>query len=118
MYACVNMYVKVHFANYAVYCMSKGALSQYTRAAAVELAPKGVRVNAVCPGYIRTDIDRDLPVEVAAKLWEFVKTLHPIGRVGKPEEIAPSVVFLASNKASAFTTGACLYIDGARTAAN
>jgi NAD(P)-dependent dehydrogenase (short-subunit alcohol dehydrogenase family) len=92
------------------YCASKGGVVQLTRVAALEYGKAGIRVNAVCPGVIRTPmVDRivaDQP-EVEAGLI----AREPIGRMGKPEEIAEAVVWLCSD-ASSFITGAAMPVDG------
>ena len=101
----------------AAYCASKGGVVLFTKATAIELAPMGIRVNAVCPGVIRTPI-LDPMLEQARmmgatpeQVWERMARAHPIGRVGDPEEVANTVAFLASDKAS-FITGVALSIDG------
>jgi NAD(P)-dependent dehydrogenase (short-subunit alcohol dehydrogenase family) len=101
----------------SVYSASKGAVIALTKFLAVELAPRGIRVNAVCPGSIRTPmveqfIDR-LPDP--AQAWNETAALHPLGRVGSADEVADAVVYLAS-PASSFVTGTCLVVDGGLTA--
>lgn len=103
------------FPNVLAYCVSKAGLDQLTRCAALELAPKGVRVNAVNPGVVRTEIHRRggmKPKEYAAFL-ERSKTTHPIGRVGEAYEVAELIYYLASERAS-WITGATYSIDGGR----
>lgn len=95
----------------ASYAASKGAVANLTRALAIEFAQDNIRVNAVCPGYIVTPLIDQL--DDAAR--EYLVTQHPIGRLGKPEEIANAVLFLASDEAS-FVTGANLLVDGGYTA--
>jgi len=103
----------VGFEHDAAYCASKGALLMLTRQLALEYAPRGVRVNAVCPGFVDTPELRHYcgqqadPVAALAVCEE----LHPLGRVGEPEEIAAAVAFLASAESS-FVTGAALVVDG------
>ena len=96
--------------NMASYYASKHGVVGLVKAAALELAAHGVRVNAVCPGVIDTPI-----LGVAHGVAEFVEgplaKIHPMGRVGAPEEVAELVAFLASD-ASAFTTGATYPVDG------
>lgn len=82
-----------------------------TRALAVEYASQNIRVNAVCPGYIDTPLLGQLDEDMKKHLI----SLHPIGRLGKSEEVAKAVVFLASDDAS-FITGANLLVDGGYTA--
>jgi NAD(P)-dependent dehydrogenase (short-subunit alcohol dehydrogenase family) len=103
------------FPGVLAYCVSKAALDQLTRCAALELASKGVRVNAVNPGVVVTEIHKRggmSEVDYAAFL-ERSKQTHPLGRVGEAGEIAELVVFLASERAS-WITGACYSIDGGR----
>lgn len=98
-------------AQVASYAASKGAVANLTRALAVEFAQDNIRVNAVCPGYVITPLIDQLDEEAR----EYLVTQHPIGRLGKPEEIAKAVLFLASDDAS-FVTGANLLVDGGYTA--
>jgi NAD(P)-dependent dehydrogenase (short-subunit alcohol dehydrogenase family) len=97
--------------NAAGYVASKHAVIGLTRAAALEHAEAGVRVNCVAPGYIRTP----LLVDVSQPLLETFRELHPAARLGDPREVAQAVMFLASHRAS-FITGAVLPIDGGYTA--
>jgi NAD(P)-dependent dehydrogenase (short-subunit alcohol dehydrogenase family) len=105
----------------AAYVTSKGALTALTRAAALELAPDGIRVNAVLPGAIDTGMLRDgLNREQAtgAAMDKKLKKLggkHPVGRIGDPEEIGRTILALADNKISAFVTGQSVIIDGGAT---
>ena len=103
------------FPGVLAYCVSKAGLDQLTRCAALELAPKGVRVNAVNPGVVVTEIHKrgGMDEENYAKFLEHSRTTHPLGRVGSPSEIAELVLFLASEKAS-WITGATYSIDGGR----
>jgi NAD(P)-dependent dehydrogenase (short-subunit alcohol dehydrogenase family) len=97
------------------YCVSKAGLDQLTRCAALELAPKGVRVNAVNPGVVVTEIHKRGGMSEAdyEKFLEHSKTTHPLGRVGSPGEIADLVFYLASESA-AWITGGTYQIDGGR----
>lgn len=99
---------------HAIYAASKHAVLGLTRSAAAEYGKKGIRVNAVCPGVIRTAmLDRALGREPA---WEqSLVDLHPIGRIGTVEEVADAVLWLCSG-ASSFVTGHALAVDGAMTA--
>ena len=103
------------FPGILAYCVSKAGLDQLTRCAALELAPKGVRVNAVNPGVVVTEIHKrgGMSDEEYQRCLEHSKTTHPLGRVGDPKEIAELVFFLASEKA-AWITGATHQIDGGR----
>ena len=103
------------FPGVLAYCVSKAGLDQLTRCAALELAPKGVRVNAVNPGVVVTQIHKrgGMNEEAYAKFLEHSRTTHPLGRVGTPAEIAELVLFLASDQAS-WITGATYSIDGGR----
>lgn len=97
------------------YCVSKAAVDQLTRCAALELAPKKIRVNAVNPGVVVTNIHKrgGMENEKYNQFLEHSKTTHPLGRVGQASEIAELIYFLASEKA-AWITGATYEIDGGR----
>jgi NAD(P)-dependent dehydrogenase (short-subunit alcohol dehydrogenase family) len=103
------------FPNVLAYCVSKAAVDQLTRCAALELAPKGVRINAVNPGVVRTNLHRNsgMNEDSYAAFVERSKTTHPVGRIGEPEEIADLILFLASSKAG-WITGVTYSIDGGR----
>ena len=103
------------FPGVLAYCVSKAALDQLTRCASLELAAQGVRVNAVNPGVVVTEIHKrgGMTDEAYEAFLEHSKTTHPIGRTGRPEEIAALVLFLASDEAS-WITGATYSIDGGR----
>lgn len=94
-------------ANASVYCATKGAILGLTRAWARELAPR-ILVNAVAPGPTDTSL---LGFETLSKAQKLLETAHPLGRIGKPEEIAAAVVFLAGAGAT-FFTGQCLGANG------
>ena len=104
------------FPGVLAYCVSKAGVDQLTRCAALELASKGVRVNAVNPGVVVTEIHKRGGMSEAdyATFLEHSKTTHPIGRVGAPREIAELVYYLASERA-AWITGATYPIDGGRS---
>ncbi len=89
------------------YAAAKAGILGFTRALALETATKGITVNAICPGYIETDMTADIKPEVLASIIKQI----PAGRMGKPEEIASLVAFLVSDKA-AFITGATLDANG------
>ena len=103
------------FPGVLAYCVSKAGLDQLTRCAALELAAKGIRVNAVNPGVVVSGLHRSggMNEEAYDAFLEHSKTTHPLGRVGKPEEIADLIFFLASDRAS-WITGATVSIDGGR----
>ena len=103
------------FPGVLAYCVSKAAVDQLTRCSALELAAKGVRVNAVNPGVVVTEIHKrgGMNNEAYAAFLEHSKTTHPLGRTGRPEEIAALVLYLASDDAS-WVTGATYSIDGGR----
>ena len=95
------------------YSVSKAGVLQLTRALGTRYAREGIRVNCVCPGPIETDIFQAGSAEATAELWREIagSPKHVMGRIGKPEEVARAIVFLASDDAS-FTTGAPLFVDG------
>ena len=95
------------------YPHSKGAVVQITRDMGVRLAKEGIRVNAVCPGFIYTALTEN--VTGNDKVHETMKSLHPLGRMGKAEEVAAVIAFLASDDAS-FVAGATWTVDGGYTA--
>ncbi len=103
------------FPNVLSYCVSKAALDQLTRCSALDLASQGVRVNAVNPGVVVTNIHKRGGMEDEAydAFLEHSKTTHPIGRVGTAAEVADLIYYLASDKAS-WITGATYQIDGGR----
>ena len=97
------------------YCASKAAVDQITRCLAVELGPLGIRVNAVNPGVVETNLHRagGMDEQSYAAFLERGKKTHPLGRVGQPEEVAHSILFLASSQA-AWVSGTTLSVDGGR----
>jgi len=103
------------FPNILAYCVSKAGVDHLTRCAALELAPKGIRVNAVNPGVVVTNchLNSGMDQETYNRFLKHSKTTHPIGRVGKAEEIADLIFFLASEKAG-WITGETIAIDGGR----
>ena len=92
------------------YNASKAAVMHLTKSLAVEWADKGIRVNAISPGYIRTEMTESVR-EDWKKLWE---GMIPFGRMGTPEELAGAVIYLASDMSS-YTSGLNMVIDGAFT---
>jgi NAD(P)-dependent dehydrogenase (short-subunit alcohol dehydrogenase family) len=104
------------FPGVLAYCSSKAALDHLTRCTSLELASKGVRVNSVNPGVVRTELHRrgGMDEESYAKFIEHSsQNTHPLGRIGKPEEVADLILFLASDRA-AWISGANYSIDGGR----
>src|SRR5215470_2998292 len=101
--------------NQVPYCVSKGGLAQLTKVMALSLAPYGIRVNAIGPGSIMTDILKAVATDREAKRRLLART--PLGRIGDPDEIATIAVFLASADAS-YMTGETIYADGGRLALN
>lgn len=99
--------------NRGAYAAAKGALIALARTMAIEYAPRNIRVNCVCPGFVRTPfIARLLASKETA---ERLRLAHPLGRLGEPEDIANAVLFLASSESS-WITGQCLAVDGGFTA--
>jgi NAD(P)-dependent dehydrogenase (short-subunit alcohol dehydrogenase family) len=103
------------FPGILAYCVSKAGVDQLTRCAALEVAGKGIRINAVNPGVVRTNLHRAGGMG-DDRYQEFVahsRTTHPIGRVGEPEEVAELIYYLASHRAG-WITGVTYSIDGGR----
>ena len=99
----------VGFAGGAAYCASKGGVVQLTRAVALDYATQGIRVNCLCPGVIDTPmVERALSMP---GVREQIEGAEPIGRLGRPEEVAELALFLASDRSS-FLTGAVIPVDG------
>ena len=95
------------------YVASKHGVIGLTKQFAIAFGEKGVRVNAVCPGYIETPIIAERLAHDNGR--EFLVDLHPIGRLGQPEEVAAVAAFLASDAAS-FVTGVAMPVDGGYSA--
>ena len=95
------------------YQVSKGGLAMLTRGLAVELAPHGIQVNGIAPGFFGTELNAALTADEAFSAWVAKRT--PAGRWGEPAELAGAAVFLASG-ASSYVTGQILYVDGGFTA--
>ncbi len=98
----------------ASFCAAKGGVVNLTRHMAVAHAPENIRVNCICPGYIATSIIQGILDDPEA--LERASARHPMGRIGRAEEVAATVAFLASDEAS-FITGAILAVDGGYLAA-
>ena len=96
---------------FSIYSASKGGAIALTKAAAIEYAGVGIRINVISPGAVQAALSEEAPPDVAERL----KAGHPIGRIGKPEEIASAALWLCSDTAS-FVTGHNLIIDGGYTA--
>ncbi|MDE6042653.1 MAG: SDR family oxidoreductase [Muribaculaceae bacterium] len=103
------------------YGLTKGAIAQLTRTAALELAPAGVRVNAVCPGTVDTPFVHRIFADAHSAgggeieaMWAEERSLFPLGRTCRPEEVAEAIFFLATQ--ATFSTGALFKIDGGLTA--
>ncbi len=95
---------------YGSYCAAKGGVIAYSRALAIDLGGEGIRVNTVCPGVVETPmayVDRENFNELKDQMIK----LYPLGRLGRPEDVATSILFLASDEAS-WITGANLMVDG------
>ncbi|KAG8190122.1 hypothetical protein JTE90_026690 [Oedothorax gibbosus] len=104
------------FPGIAAYAMSKAAVDQLTRCTALELAPDGVRVNAVNPGVIITEVHKRGGMSEAdyAKFLEHCKETHALGRPGTVDEVAQAIAFFASDATASFITGVTMPIDGGR----
>jgi glucose 1-dehydrogenase len=101
--------------NQVPYCVSKGGIAQLTKVMALSLAPHGIRVNAIGPGSIMTDILKSVATDREAKRRLLART--PLGRIGEPDEIAAIALFLASEDAR-YVTGQTVYADGGRLGLN
>lgn len=99
----------VGFRGAVAYCASKGAVNQITRTAALELAPANIRVNSIAPGFIKTEMTKDIQEDEGAN--NLVVGATPLGHMGEPKDIAYAATYLASDEAK-FVTGSVLYVDG------
>ena len=103
------------FPNSGVYCTTKAALQMLSQVMAMEVAADGIRINLICPGLVE-DTELALPIfgqDKVKDFWARFRPLHPMGRSGKPEDIAEAALFLASDRSS-WITGALLPVDGGR----
>ena len=105
----------VGFANASAYTAAKHGVLGLTKVAGIEYASKGIRVNAICPAFIETPMLDRAGITSDEGMRQAVTQLHPIGRMGKSEEVAEAILWLASPKAS-FVTGTSLLVDGAYVA--
>jgi NAD(P)-dependent dehydrogenase (short-subunit alcohol dehydrogenase family) len=105
-----SVFGQIGLSGAASYCASKGAIDQLTKALALDLAPRGVRVNGVAPGFILTALN-EANLGGPTEARRAVEADTPAGRIGSVDEIAPAVAYLASD-AAAFVQGATLVIDG------
>jgi len=101
---------------WTAYAGAKGAVMSMTRQMAVEFGPVNIRVNSISPGTINTPMNEKVIAELGDHVARAWVKMHPIGRIGKPEEVAEAAVYLASD-AAGFTTGIDLRVDGGLTAA-
>lgn len=108
---CGSIHSHVGKAGVTAYASAKGGVKLLTQTLGTDYAAKGIRINAVCPGYIDTPLIKGRTEAITQHLVG----LHPMGRLGKPEEVAKAVLFLASDDAS-FITGTSLLVDGGYTA--
>lgn len=102
-------------ANVLAYCISKSALDQFTKCVALELAPKGIRVNSVNPGVIDTPIFQTMGIdqETAKQYFDVAKKSYPLGRVGDVKDTSAAIAYLASDSAN-FITGVLFPVDGGK----
>lgn len=108
---CGSIHSHVGKSGVTAYASAKGGVKLLTQSMGADYASKGIRVNAVCPGYIDTPLIQGRTEAITQHLV----SLHPMGRLGQPEEVAKAVLFLASDDAS-FITGTSLLVDGGYTA--
>ena len=106
-------YPAVFGSGFNPYPVSKGGVVQFTRTLAVDSARKNVRVNCLCPGFIRTNLTKGLTDD--PEMLEKLEGLHPMGRLGTADEVANAALYLASDE-SKYVTGAALTVDGGYTA--
>jgi NAD(P)-dependent dehydrogenase (short-subunit alcohol dehydrogenase family) len=102
---------KVGFMGSAAYVASKHGVVGLTETAAIEYAPLGIRVNALCPGFIYTPMLENAGLAEDDKLHQAITNMHAMKRMGKPEEVADALLWLSSDEAT-FVTGHSLAVDG------
>jgi len=102
---------KVGFANSCHYVAAKHGIIGLTQSAAIEYATEGIRINSICPGFIETPLLTNAGIVKNSDIHNFIINLHPVKRLGNPEEVAAGFIFLASDDSS-FITGTSLEIDG------
>lgn len=102
---------KVGFANSCHYVAAKHGVIGLTQSAAIEYATEGIRINSICPGFIETPLLTNAGIVKNSDIHNFIINLHPVKRLGNPEEVAAGFIFLASDDSS-FITGTSLEIDG------
>ena len=100
---------------HAAYCATKGGVHGLTKALAVDLGKREIRVNAIAPGWIRSDLSDDYinAQPNAEQAWQDLYKMHPLGRIGEPEDVGKLAVYLGSDD-STFVTGQVIVIDGGR----
>lgn len=103
----------VGFKGAGAYCASKGGVNQLTRTVALEMANEGIRVNAIAPGFIKTEMTKGMQDNESAN--NAISSATPLGHMGEPDDIAYAAVYLASDE-SKYITGSILYVDGGWTA--
>lgn len=102
---------KVGFANSSHYVAAKQGIIGLTQTATLEYAPEGIRINAICPGFIETPLLTNAGIAENTDIKKYIIGLHPMRRLGKSEEVANGFIFLVSNESS-FITGTTIEIDG------
>jgi meso-butanediol dehydrogenase/(S,S)-butanediol dehydrogenase/diacetyl reductase len=105
------------FQGAGAYNVSKAGVDMLTKVAALELGPSGVRVNAVNPATVTTQlhIRAGMSEEMCHKYWQNSASAHPLGKIGTPEDVANLILFLSDNTKAGWVTGVCYFIDGGRT---
>ncbi len=99
----------VGFANSIAYCAAKGGVNQITKAGALDLSKKGIRINSIAPGFIKTNMTKGIQEDETGS--DFINLMTPMGHMGEVSDIANAAVYLASDDAK-YVTGSILYVDG------